>query len=362
MKKSLKMISVVASVFMFATIQLMAETSGLRSGTAYTIEDDVYDLMDVNTWQRLEFDKFFGFTSINSNSSGNFAIATHVQKSNVLGFAWNGNLWNDDTSGTSSYNNFTGFYGFNNMAIRATFSEQTSETTGNNNGFAYDSYKRFGGNALFGVNPTDKINFNIGAGYYYKDYDGVADNTSASESEFDVYGTFYYIFKNDEKLISKAFVNAEGSFETTSIDYGDTDSDVKVNEFDLTPGFKLQYKPIKTFTYGFYASIPFVFYGGDDHDNDTEIRFNIRNGFSAAIKPEKILFNAGISTWLPTIYVPEDEDPSCGSFSNSFYAGFAFNITPAFRLDTYAYIAPADGESFDEIWKTNFHLSLRAKL
>lgn len=365
-----KLISIFTGFALAFCANLSAETqglrtSGLRAGTASTIEDDVYDLMNVNTWQRLEFEKVFGFTSINSNSSANVAAAIHVQEKNVLGFGWDGNLWNDDSDSTS-YNNFTGFYGWDNSGLRVTLSESTSEKAGTDEEteIAFKSTKIFTGKATFGMNVSEQLAFWVYAGLSNQKQEGVESDTSIKITSFALEGGLLFTLKNEENLLIKSFVDLSFIHGKEKVEMKiegyKVSGDFSVNTFSVTPGIKLQYKPTDTFTYGLHASMPIEFQGGDVASSK-EVDFNIRNGFSAALT-EKVLLNGGISTWLPSIYIPENGDTYTDDFVNVFYAGFAIYITPAFRLDTYASIEPADGVSLDEIWKENFSISLSARL
>ena len=82
MKKILKAFSaavIFAAVSSVAVAQTNAFNSGLREATARTVEDDVYNLMNVITWDQLKFKKHFGFVNLlGTNDDLNLAFATYT--------------------------------------------------------------------------------------------------------------------------------------------------------------------------------------------------------------------------------------------------------------------------------------------
>lgn len=340
----------------FSTISLLtAETSGLRIGSAYTIQDDVYDLNNLITWNRLDFDKFIGFTNISSSSEGNLAGAFHVQKNNVLGLAWNGNLWNDNNNSTQ-HNSFTAFYGFNNnKALKFTFTEYTRDyTTG-----TYKDYGDYYFNLGYGMTVSEKIAFSAYANFELVKQNGFVDTNLRKETAFGLGGTFYYTLAKDAKVNSRFYFAADMNFKGNTTQTGNITVTTDTSSFKFTPGVDLQYKITPKFTYGFNGQTSISFAGGDAAKN-VNLYFYLQNGFTAKVT-DIVLFNMGIYTSLPSITFPENGETTTGNFYNSFYAGFSFNLTDAVRIDASAYITPADGLSFDEVWKQNFNLSVRVK-
>ena len=353
--KTTKKILAVALIAFTAIATLTAETSGLRIGTAYTIQDDVYDLNNVITWNRLDFNKFIGFTNISSSSEGNLAGAFHIQKDNILGLAWNGNLWNDNNN-TTQHNSFTAFYGFNkNKALKFTFTEYTQN-------FETGIYKDYGSyyfNLDFGMTVSEKIAFSANANLNFMKRNGFVDTDLYKSTTFGLGGTFYYTIAKDEKLDSRFYFSGTMDFTATTNENAFGPIKTNTSQFSFTPGVYVQYKITPKFTYGFNGWTRLTFAGGDTA-KDVNLYFNLQNGFTAKVT-DIVTFNMGIYTTLPSFKFPENGKTEKGNFSNSFYAGFAFNLTDAVRIDASAFISPEDGMSFDEVWKQNFNLSVRVK-
>ena len=369
MKKSIKNIAVAmilgtASTMAFATPHDSgALDSGFRKGTAYTVEDDVYTLMNVNDWKKLQFTNMFGFINVNgTDDSGNFAVATHLKNKDVVGFSWEGNTWSDE-----SHNEFNGFYGWQNKAIKAYIKETTYNSTSVGSTSVTD-YKLFGLGALFGMNVNEKIAFNAGMGMNFADGNTVAD-TKAKEFDFVLKGAFIYTFKEAKDLTVKgyAFYNGLWDNQTVTVKYGDESKDVKgLNSYQtFGAGVKAQYKPTSLFTYGFYLECPWRVNtsSGDNIDSTTTGTWALEmgNGLSFTMKPEKIYLNLGLLTYFPEIVKTDDADATFGDFRNSYCGGLSFLVTPEIRIDLSAMITPEDGISFEEVWKQRFNISLRAK-
>lgn len=354
MKKSLKVVAAAAIFASAAALSVSAQVSGLREATASTVEDDVYSLMNVIDWDKLKFKSLFGFTSIDSATSGNLYAALHLENNADLHLGWEGNLWTKSTS----KNTFKGLYGWENKAIRLTFSENTYDNAGTVNDFNYAKYKNFSGDVKFGMRYSKELAFDAGLGFDTYDYEGTADDTSRDVTNFDLSGAVYYTVLNDGALEAKAFASTNLRFGTTTVKVAGRKTEADANNFRLTPGLKAQYKMSKTFTYGFYGSVPLAFSWGDGPSSKS-INFNLRNGFSASVMDDSLLINAGIRTTLPSLTFPEKGSVKRGDFGNEFYAGFSFIVSPELRIDATAVIQPADGESFDEIWNQNFMFSLR---
>ena len=103
MKKYFCIGLLMSAVCMYASatdISLQPTNSGLRQATANAIEDDVYHLTDVNSWDKLEFDKVFGFLGINSTKGSDIAAGFHPSFSDgdLISVNWSGNLWTDQSA------------------------------------------------------------------------------------------------------------------------------------------------------------------------------------------------------------------------------------------------------------------------
>ncbi len=358
MRKNTKLFAA-ALVALTAISTLSAETSGLRIGSGHTIQDDVYDLNNVITWNRLKFNNFMGFTSIDSGSHGNLAGAVHIQKNNVLGLAWNGNLWNNDTNGNVQDNEFTAFYGFDfNKALKLSFYEKTIRDNGTN-------YEEFLGDQdiydvklTFGMSPSDKVAFSVNGNFNYEDRSAIDDSTKITK--FGIGGSFFYTIKKDSKIDSKFYLNGNMEFAGTKTETAGVTAEANTSDFNLIPGVEVQYKLSPKFTYGFDGYVGIGFNGGDQ-PKDVNLDFQLNNGFSANIT-DALLCNMGINTSLPSITFPENGDAQKGSFQNTFYAGFSFDFSEAIRIDASASITPQNGMSFQELWQQIFNLSIRVNI
>ncbi|MCR5253208.1 MAG: hypothetical protein K6C98_05775 [Treponema sp.] len=381
MKKSIKNIAV-AMILGTASTMAFAQPhdsgaldSGFRKGAAYTVEDDVYTLMNVNEWQKLQFTNMFGYIDVEgTGDSGNFAVATHLKNKDVLGLRWNGNTWSDESNNT-----FTGFYGWTNKALKFYITEQTADVdaTGKFSDMAFGSaadYKNFGLGALFGMNVNQKIAFNAGLGLDFASANAtqtvVAGPYSASvdvdlnATTFKLNGAFIYTFKEAKDLTVKGYAFYNGAYSTIKASADSYDAKYSTGATDFGVGVKAQYKPTSLFTYGFYLECPWSVgvTTPDEGDSVTSSSWDLEmgNGLSFTLKPEKFYMNIGLLTEFPSIEKNED-DTTFGDFRNSYCGGLTFLVTPEIRIDLSALITPEDGISFKDVWEQNFSISLRAK-
>jgi len=349
MKKMLKTLTVAAALFSAVTFNLAALESGFSQAAAGTVTDDVAGLMDLTGWSDIKFDKVFGFVDINSNASGNLAAAFHVNGSNVLGIAWAGNLW----AATPS-NSLSMLYGWNTNAVQLTYTQikdDQYEAQGTVYNFdAETNIISFG--AGYGKTVNDKFAFELSG-----NYTTIGTEIGGYDYDFSVItatGMLYYTLQNDSKINSTLFGGYMGNFLTVSFDFGGTSNSTttSVNTIDL--GYRLEYKPSSNFTYGLKAEVPVSFY-----ENAVGIDFELDNGFSYIIQPEKFIFNMGLKTTLPSIVFPDGADTVYGTFNNEFSAGLSIFATPATRIDLITTADITSGISLDEIWNQNFSLSVR---
>lgn len=324
-------------------------TSGLRYGSASTIMDDSYHYMNLFSWNQLEFDKFFAFTDINSNSSLNFSAAQHVKGNNVLAYSYQGNLWTNN-----GYNNFALFYGFNDMAL--TFSLGLNENAGTYS----DQYTEVTPTIFFGMKATDKLSFSLDAGIEsYKDKD---DDISLSYFSFNLGADLLYKIKQTDKLNSFITFYYDGAFQTATLDITGFDpnkSSQNNNAFGLRAN--LEYKPTDTFTYGLVAYFPVLRINSTEDTSVTTLSFQINNGFQVELKPNKIYTSFGLITTLPSFTFEKDQDTQKGSLYNSFYFGLAFKLSPQILIDGCCSIEPHTGISIDDIWNEKLSISITAK-
>ena len=380
MKKSIKNIAVAmilgtASTMAFATPHDSgAIDSGFRKGTAYTVEDDVYTLMNVNDWQKLQFSNFFGFIDVDGTANkGNFAVATHLKNKDVLGLAWEGNTWSDNSN-----NQFKGFYGWKNMGVQAYISETTGETytvESPAGDVDFGGYKTFSLGGLFGMNVNEKIAFNAGAGMVF----GGADaSVGYQDMKLDVFtfaltGKFIYTFKEAKDLTVKGYAFYDGAYGSEKVKtevevFGQKNSVTATGAFgthEFGVGVKAQYKPTNLFTYGFYLECPWdasvTTPDGGDSVKVCVWQLEMGNGLSFTLKPEKVYMNLGLLTKFPAITKVDDNDATFGNFENAYCGGLTFLVTPEIRIDLSTVFNPTNGLSFNEAWEQPFSISLRAK-
>lgn len=376
MKKSIKNIAVAMILGTASTMAFAAPhdsgalDSGFRKGAAYTVEDDVYTLMNVNDWKKLQFTNMFGFIDIDgTGDSGNFAVATHLKNKDVVGFAWEGNTWSDNSDNT-----FSGFYGWTNKAVKVYITEQTADANATITGVSGTAanYKNFGLGGLFGMNVNEKIAFNAGLGLDFASADvavPMAGDAKANVTNFALTGTLIYTFKEAKDLTVKGYAFYDGLYGSvkTEVEVMNKKQDVKTSTgvTDFGVGVKAQYKPTSLFTYGFYLECPWTASVTTPEEGDAVKscvwQLEMGNGLSFTLKPEKFYMNLGLLTYFPSITKVDDNDATFGNFSNSYCGGLTFLVTPEIRIDLSALITPENGISFDEVWKQRFNISLRAK-
>lgn len=354
MKKILKTFGLAAVLFSAVTFNLTALDSGLFNGTAGTVRDDVQNIMDPIEWNTVKFDNVFGFTRINSNQSGNLAAAFHVNGSDVLAIAWNGNLWADVPN-----NSFTCFYGWDKNGITVNYSQYKAHNTNNidpNLGYTFDDDVNI---FTFGAGYGRTINEKFAFAILLNDTMLNAKITTYdfSFSLFTGAADLFYTFKNDGKLNAKLVTGYAGIFMNAETNYGVTTVSADSSVNTIHAGVNLEYKPSSNFTYGLVADVPLAFM-----DGATVLAFSVKNGFSYAIQPGKFLLNMGLETTLPSITFPDGSDTTYGTFGNTFYGGLSFFASDAIRIDLSADLGLTNGISLYEIWTQNFNLSLRMSL
>ena len=373
MKKYFCIGLLMSAVCMYASatdISLQPTNSGLRQATANAIEDDVYHLTDVNSWDKLEFDKVFGFLGINSTKGSDIAAGFHPSFSDgdLISVNWSGNLWTDqsapfagtgvkDTEGNvvnGRYNHLGAMYGFQNMAIRLYSTSHKADsythTLGTLTEYEHNVY-----GAKFGMNFDEPpVYFNVYAQYANAKSD---EDYKLSEPAFGA--EVWYVFTESELLTVKAGGNYDGEFTTE-----DVGEEIKTTTNTLGAQLKLQWKPEERLTYGLHAVMPFSFcsYKNDvsgENRDWTHFYLLLRNGISIALSSEKILFNAGVEITFPYIG-SGDISPKNGEYENAYYTGFSFYLTEKLRLDACTEITTLvdNGVSADDLWKQKFRLSL----
>ncbi len=340
--------------------------------SAYTIEDDAYNFMNVMDWQKLDFNKFYGYTSIDSRTEGNLGAAFHVGGSNVLGITWRGNTWDGNP-----HNDFNVMYGWNNMAIRGGII-QYSEDSKTINGVTVDSYQIYVPNFEFGMNVTDKLafeaGFGIGFGSVYAEATGIEMKISQTIPALNAMVSYNILDKGN--MSGTLGLGYEGSYGTTTTEATvtilgtstTTKETVNTNQTKFTPFYKMNVAFSDTFTYGLSAAIPFTFSGTSysvDSDTISEtsanyVDFKICNGFRAALAKDKVNVYGGIETDLPRADFSDSSNN--GTFRNTFYGGFDVNLSQEVKAELGGQFTPYNGISMDEIWKQTMYVTIQARI
>lgn len=353
--KNLKKIVVACLIFAFGA-SAFAINSGLRSGSAFTLMDDSYYYMNLVDWEKLSFDKFYGFTAINSSTSINLSAAQKLKGGNLLAYSYDGNLWTEN-----GYNDFSVFYGFGKMALK--FDLGLDETTTN----ATEPYTIWAPAVSFGMDVSDKFAFSTGLGLSSSKIDEEDANYSIATTTVSLFANGYYNIKNTDKLFAQAIFGYSGNFDkaVTEFDIEGIDVDpqeTKTNSNSFFLAAELQYKPTSAFTYAMKCTFPrFTTYTRADETTYSTLAFSVNNGFMVELKPNKFFTSFGIATTLPSFTFEKDVDTVKGALTNTYYLGMAVNLAPQIRLDGRCTITPTTGISMEKIFQQALYLSLTAK-
>ena len=350
--KRLMTIVLMSAAICFNALNAMALESAAYEGTAHTVEDNTYAMMNVLDWNKLEFDKTLVFSNMNSTSSGNLAGVFHINKQNVLGLSWEGNLWSE-----TSYNSLTGFYGWDKYAFTLNFTEYMSPAWYMDSDICSD-YKNLGGKAEFGYLINQMFAAKLGLGF--SNVTGRINTSDINYSNFTVGAELVYNMKDEENFKFKLLLGYDGDFAARKATVGNTQTETKYSKNVITNGAKLLYKS-GNFSYGLNASIPISFVSGDGISKDVTFDFNLSNGFSVTLQPDKLLFNTGAEIMFPSIYLHENADSETGIFYTTFYAGFSFILNNYIKVDLCTGLNPNNGITFDDLWHQNFNISLSAR-
>lgn len=351
--KSLRKIIIAGIILTGISFNAAALNSAAYEGSAQTIEDDVYSLMNILTWNKLKFENFYGFTNINSVSSGNLAFAFRTKNKNMGGIAWQGNLWSE-----SSDNSISGFYGWNKYAIKITLNEQISPAWYLDSNFC-ENYKNLGGIIDFGCNLNKTVSYTLSIGY--SNITGKINPSQINYSTFLAGGSLFYTLKDEKSINSKLFVDYSGNFAFKSSKNGNKETKTTYNQNEMTLGTVFLYKPNTTLTYGLKAFIPVTITAGDNIKLKTNIAFEVSNGLSFVLKPDTVLLNTGIHLSLPSFTIEEDEDTVTGNFYTTFYAGLSLILGSNINIDICTDFNPTNGISPSDIWTQNFKISVAAR-
>lgn len=351
--KSFRKIIIAGIMLTGISFNAVALNSAAYIGSAETIEDDVYSLMNVLTWNKLKFENFYGFTNINSVSSGNLAFAFHTKSKNIGGIAWEGNLWSE-----SSDNSITGFYGWNKYAVRLTLNEQISPAWYLDSNFCTD-YKNLGGIIDFGCNLNKTISYTLSVGY--SNITGKINPSEINYSTILAGGSLFYTLKDEKNSNLKLLLDYSGNFAFRTTKNGNKETTANYSQNEITPGTVFLYKPNSTLTYGLKAFIPVTITAGDNLKLKTNVAFEVSTGLSFVLKPDTLLLNTGIHISLPSFTMEEEEETVTGNFYTTFYAGLSIILGSNINIDICTDFNPTNGISPSDIWTQNFKISVAAR-
>lgn len=318
-----------SAVLIALSASAFALESRFNSATANTITDDASYLMNSTEWNKLNFDKTFVFTSIDSNASGNIAAAFKLKNNATLMTSWDGNLW----SATNKYNNFAALYGTGKYSFGASFASGTTTVEIPIYGSSSADITEFG--LTFGMNVTDKDDITAAFGY-------ISSDDFGDDSIITLTGGY----KRNLTKTSNASIIYTGIFF----------NDITTNTF--VPAYHYEYNNKKV-SYGFTATAPVTF---ASYYSTSETMFTpvINNGVSLNLS-DSFSLNAGLSTTLPYIAKTEGMDATYGNFLNTFTFGFSINAGSAVKIDASSVFNLASGVSIDDILTTPFMLSVSMK-
>lgn len=357
-----KVISILLTVFTLSTFAFSIE-SGLYKGSSNTVSDDSASYMDVLGWQNLYFENLYAFTSIDSTKSVNIAAANNFLDG-VLAYSYSGNLWGEDV-----VDEYALFYGFDKFGVLYNL-----ETNSVDNG----QIQQIGVNNYSYLSPSLKIGMNINeafaftAGFKLAHEGGKITNDAMKYTIYqnipEVQLAGYYTFMNTSKVSASANISYDGRFGSTkaSTTVGDTTTTTKSTENQNTLALEVsaEVRLADRFIYGLDATLPSITFisgknfDGDAIPNQSQVSFEVRNGFVATLIPDTLLVSMGMTTTLPSITYIEKQDNVLGSLYNSYDFALGLYLSPAVRIDGSCSISPVDGISLEEIWNSEMNLTV----
>lgn len=345
---------VLSLVLFLISFSAFAIESGLYTGSASAVHDDSYYYMNLIDWQKLNFDKFYGFTNFQgANDELNFAGASNLKNGDLLAYSYAGNFWTD-----GGYNSYNVFWGHNKLAVKGGLSFIDESTT------TID--------ASLGFNATDKIGLTLSlSDGWNKDSEttevmGIKSETNLSTNIFQLGIGGIYNIKETEKMLLRVSIGYTGYFYKNKVTTIINDGEPNVNSIEnnrnrITLSGTFQYKINDRFSFGSVLTFPRISFFDNNGTEYTEMEFAMRNGFMASVVPNRLFISAGLSTQIPSLTFRKDQDTEKGTLTNNFYLGAAFDLTPQVRITSSTNIAITDGLSLEEAWQEVFNFSLQMK-
>jgi hypothetical protein len=321
--------------------------SGLYEGTAGTLTNDADNYIDVNNWQKVKVQNLFSQTTIQT-SNLDFGLAKMFGK-NYMALSYSGNLWTAD----DSTNQLSFLFGTGNMGFKAGMQWNVDTGTTNTTTTTIVPSVQWGLNFNTGKLPAALDVFVLCA-FTNENIDTTTDGKSGSIEKSGAtdpqFGANLQLTLSETKSVSQfakfglySIINNTNSSSYTTYDAsGDVVDTTSYTTSGSTFGtveqifaqYKILVKLDDSFTYCGKFTVPFTFatYNSNSDANSTEIDFVLRNGIQGYIVPKKFALNGGLYTQIPSIILRKDNSSS-GTFANTLYCGFTWNLSPAFTLE-----------------------------
>lgn len=268
---------------------------------------------------------------------------------NYMALSYAGNLWTSD----DSTNQLFFLFGTGNMGFKAGMYWYVNTETTNTTLSTVEPYLQWGLNFNAGKIPAalnvfarctfdnNKIDTTTDGKSGYVEKSGETNplfganlqltlSEKNSVSQFVNFG-FSSLINNTNSLSHTAYDASGNTVDASSYTVsGSTAGTVEV----LSAQYKILAKLSDDFTYCGKFSVPFSFctYNDNSDLNYTRIFFELRNGIQGYIVPKKFALNGGLYTEIPYIHMQKDNSSS-GTFTNTLYCGFTWNLSPAFTLE-----------------------------
>lgn len=341
-----KLIAITISLFLAASV-FAQKSSSFSTATYQSIKDEPSYLMNVMDWNKLSFDKYYLFSSINSATRLNITGATKVN-SNTLMLSYEGNLWEDNAWGRIGT-----LYGFDNKAILVSydfFEDGTYSIFGST-----VSGKIYEPRVSFGINLDDKNTLKIDGSYAY------VDGTNIDDSYFSATVSFRHYLQQTSKVSSALLVSYNGGFLTQTNESLSTTN--KANSNYISTRFEYENQFASKAKVGLTTRLDVGYYTNElTGGNLKQIFFNpyAYAGLSCALADSVDLL-LGMDIDIPKYNINIDAENTKTSFYSYYRIGLSVKPSDVVTIDGYAYLYPTSGISVENLLSSSFYLSVALK-